>query len=56
MKYNAYGVSFWADRHVWGRRSIVNVLNDTELFIHFKMLHFMLCEFCLNKTKIRKFK
>lgn len=32
----------------------MNVLNATELFLHLKMAHFMLCGFSLNKTKIRK--
>lgn len=56
MKYSGYVVSFWGDRHAWGHRSTMNVLNATLLFIHFKMLPFMLCKFCLNKIKIRKFK
>lgn len=56
MKYSGYVVSFWGDRHAWGHRSTMNVLSATLLFIHFKMLPFMLCKFCLNKIKIRKFK
>lgn len=31
--------------------TVVNALHATELFLPFEMVHFMLCELCLNKNK-----
>lgn len=53
--------NFWSDKNVlvlergggW-LYNIGNVLNVTELYVHFKMVNFMVYEFLLNKKIIRK--